>query len=112
MGAKYFHYKHNNPESKSIFDAIDYTKKNYLVAVTALVESPMKMFVFNQNRSSILFGNDSEEAVKNVVRFEANMRPYEFLKLLDVDNKPRLRQEWRITDFNNVLNENPYFQQQ
>jgi len=45
--------------------------------------------------------------VKNVVRVEANMRWYDLFKILPVDNKPFYK--WKITDFNNVLNEDPYF---
>ncbi len=67
----------------------------------------MKLFVQNQNFSSILFGSDDTEHVKNIVRFEANVRWLDFMKLLPVNNKPR--HEWKITDFNNVLNENPLF---
>jgi hypothetical protein len=33
----------------------------------------------------------------------------DFLKVLPVDNKISLKREWKITDYNNVLNENPYF---
>jgi len=42
-----------------------------------------------------------------VVRFEANVQFWDLLKVLPVDNKPSLR--WKITDFNNLMNENPYF---
>lgn len=45
--------------------------------------------------------------VKNVVKFEANMKWIDIFKILPVDNKPEMH--WKITDFNNVLNENPYF---
>jgi hypothetical protein len=44
--------------------------------------------------------------VKNVVRFETNLRWLDLFKILNVENKPD--QKWKITDFNNVLNENPY----
>jgi hypothetical protein len=55
----------------------------------------------------VLFGSTDEENTKNVVRFECNLRWLDFLKVLPVDNKPSLT--WKITDFNNVLNENPFF---
>jgi hypothetical protein len=58
-----------------------------------------------------LFGNDNEETVKNVVRFEANLRWYDFFNLLPVNNKNSIGQ-WKITDFNNCLNENPLFDQE
>lgn len=65
----------------------------------------MKLFVQNQNYSAILFGSNDEENVKNVVRFEANVRWLDLFKVLPVSNKPNF--DWKITDFNNVLNENP-----
>jgi hypothetical protein len=67
----------------------------------------MKMFVLNQNHSSILFGSKDEEIVKNVVRFETQVRYLDFLKVLPVQNKVPL--VWKMTDFNNVLNENKFF---
>lgn len=66
----------------------------------------MKMFVQNQNYSQILFGSNDQEKVKNVVKFEANVRWTDLLKVLPVDNKVSLK--WKITDFNNLMNENPY----
>ena len=47
--------------------------------------------------------------VKNVVRFEAQFKWLDLCKIINVDNKAP--QHWKITDFNNVLNENPYFEQ-
>lgn len=88
-----------------LFDFLDTNCKPYLVAVTALIESPMKMFIQNQNYSNILFGSNDKELVKNVVRFEANVRWTDLLKVLPVNNKPSLK--WKITDFNNLMNENP-----
>jgi hypothetical protein len=79
------------------------------VSLTCLVESPMKLYVLNQNHSSVLFGSEDSEIVKNVVRYEANLRPIDFFNLLPVDNKMSIG-EWKITDFNNVLNENPLFE--
>lgn len=77
------------------------------MAVTALIESPMKLFVMNQNYSKILLGNDNEELAKNVVRFEANLKWSELLDVLPIMNKPP--RGWKITDFNNLMNENPMF---
>lgn len=109
LGAPLTVYTDKNGDSRSIFDNLDSNYKPYIVAVTALIHSPMKLFVFNQNRSKILFGSDDQEVVKNVVKFEANVRWMEFLKLLPVPNKPLLSRAWKITDYNNVMNENPYF---
>jgi len=53
-----------------------------------------------------LFGSNDEETVKNVVRFETNVRWLDVFKVLQVENKKD--QGWKITDFNNVLNTNPY----
>lgn len=67
----------------------------------------MKLFVMNQNYSKILLGNDNEEMAKNVVRFEANLRWSELFDIMPVFNKPS--RGWKITDFNNLMNENPRF---
>jgi len=67
----------------------------------------MKLYVQNQNYSSVLFGSSDEEVAKNVVRFEAKVRWFDLFKLLPVENK--MRPDWKIVDFNNVLNENPFF---
>lgn len=42
------------------------------------------------------------------MKFEANLRWFDFMNLLPVDNKKSIG-NWKITDFNNVLNENPLF---
>lgn len=94
-------------DERSIFDFLDYDHKPYCIAVTALIESPMKLYVQNQNYSSILLGNDNDEMVKNVVRFETNLRWTELTDVLPTDNKPE--KAWVITDWNNLMNENPYF---
>jgi len=92
-------------DSRDLLDGIG--AKPYCVAVTALIDSPMKLFVQNQNYSKILLGNENEEHVKNVVRFEANLAWSELFDILPTFNKaPR---NWKITDFNNLMNENPHF---
>ena len=88
-----------------------YNHRPYLVALTCVVESPMKLFVYNQNHSSVLFGSQDQESIKNVVRFEANLRWFDFMNLLPVNNKKAVG-NWKITDFNNVLNENVLFEDQ
>ena len=72
-----------------------------------MVESPMKLYVQNQNFTSVLFGSQDAEPVKNIVRFEANMNFVDFLDVLPYDNKPS--KGWKITDFNDLMNQNPYF---
>ena len=69
----------------------------------------MKLFVLNQNGSKVIFGSDDDEIVKNIVKFEANLRWYDFLNLLPVENKASIG-PWKITDFNNIMNENPLFE--
>lgn len=96
-------------DTRSIWDHLDSNYKPYVIAATVLIESPMKLFVQNQNYSSILFGTNDEEVVKNIVRFETNVRWLDIFKVLPVENKPSF--DWKITDFNNVLNENPYLPQ-
>jgi hypothetical protein len=108
-GAPWNSYVNVN-DTRHFLDALDvHNHRPYLVSVTCLVESPMKMFVYNQNYSSVLFGSQDDESVKNIVRFEANLRWFDFYNLTSVNNKASLG-DWRITDFNNVLNENPFFQ--
>jgi hypothetical protein len=109
MGAPLKVYTNKNGDTRSIFDSLNSDYKPYIVSVTALIHSPMKLYVWNQNRSKILFGSNDGEQVKNVVKFEANVRWLEFFKILPVSNKPLMGKEWKITDYNNVMNENPYF---
>lgn len=106
LGSKCDYYTAKNGE-KSVLDFLGENHRPYLVAVTTLIESPMKLFVQNQNYSKILFGSDDAETVKNVVRFEANLGWTDLLRILPVDNKRP--QPWKITDFNNLMNENPLF---
>lgn len=94
-------------DERDVIDGLDANHKPYLVAVTAMIESPMKLFVMNQNYSKILLGNDNDEMAKNVVRFEANLRWSEFFDILPTFNKPP--RNWKITDYNNLMNENPHF---
>ena len=109
MGAPLKVYTSKAYDTRSVLDQLDFEYKPYLVSVTTLIHSPMKLFVWNQNRTKILFGSDDQEVVKNVVRFEINVRWLELLKLLPVPMKPLFSRQWKITDYNNVLNENPYF---
>ena len=111
MGAPLKIYTNKSGDSRSVFDHLNSDYKPYLVSVTTLIHSPMKLFVYNQNRTKILFGSNDEEIVKNVVKFEINVRWLEFFKILPVPMKPLLSRQWKITDYNNVLNENPYFEE-
>lgn len=94
-------------DKRDLLDMVDDDYKPYKVAITALIESPMKLFVQNQNYSKILLGNDNQETTKNVVRFETNLKWHEIFDVLPTWNKaPRY---WKITDYNNLMNENPHF---
>lgn len=106
LGAPCNYYVPAN-DTREVWDVLESGRKPFCIAVTCLIESPMKMFVQNQNYSEILFGSDDKELVKNVVRFEANVKWSDLLKVLPVNNKPSLK--WKITDFNNLMNENPMF---
>lgn len=106
FGAKWTTYQSGRNHVLDILDVDE--NRPYLVSLTCLVESPMKLYVLNQNHSSVLFGSEDSESVKNVVRFEANLRWFDFFNLLPVNNKHSIGQ-WKITDFNNILNENPLF---
>lgn len=90
-----------------MLDFLDAEHRPYLVAITCIIESPMKMYVQNQNHSQVLFGSTDEETVKNVVRFEANLRWCDLIDMIPTNNKASLN--WKITDFNNIMNENPHF---
>ena len=96
-------------DTRSMWDHLDSNHKPYVIAATVLIESPMKLFVQNQNFSSVLFGSNDPDTVKNVVRFECQVRYFDMWKVLPVENKPSF--DWYITDYNNVLNENPYLPQ-
>lgn len=106
LGVPTTYYVPNN-DTRHVFDFMKNDHRPYLVAVTALIESPMKMYVQNQNFSQVLFGSQDDEHVKNVVRFEANIRASDLLDIFPINNKRSLN--WKITDFNNIMNENPYF---
>lgn len=106
MGAPLTYYIPAN-DNRSVFDNFESGKKPYCIAITALIESPMKLYVQNQNYSEVLFGSNDRDHVKNVVKFEANVYWTDLMRLLPVNNKKSMN--WKITDFNNLMNENPYF---
>lgn len=89
----------------SLLDNMFANYRPYNLAVTTIVTSPMKFFVYNQNRSAIIFGNNNEESVRNIVRFEIALRLIDFKSVLPIPNKPRLVDHIKITDFNNVISE-------
>ena len=106
MGAPCTYYAPAN-DQRSVFDNFESGRKPYLIQITALIESPMKLFVQNQNYSEVLFGSNDKDSIKNVVKFEANVYWTDMFRLLPVNNKKSMN--WKITDFNNLMNENPHF---
>ena len=94
-------------DKRDFMDGLDEDHRPYNVAFTCLIESPMKMYVQNQNYSKILFGSDDQETVKNIVRFEANLKWTDLLSVMPVNNKKA--KNWKITDWNNIMNENPHY---
>ena len=106
MGApvQYYTSKANPP---SFWDNFDSGRKPYCIAMTCLIESPMKLYVQNQNYSKVLFGSTNQETVKNVVRFEANVFWSDMVNFLPVNNKPHMK--WKITDFNDLMDGNKQF---
>lgn len=108
FGAKQQVYVPKN-DTRHFLDNLDSNYKPYVIAATLMIESPMKLFVQNQNFSKVLFGSTDEENVKNIIRVETQVRWLDLFKLLPVENKPQFG--WKITDFNNVLNENSYLPQ-
>ena len=108
LGAPCTYYTPAN-DTRDMFDSIEYGRAPLCVAVTCLVESPMKLFVYNQNCSKILLGSDNDETVKNVVRFETNLSWTDLTDIMPTIMKAP--KPWIITDFNNLMNENPFFRQ-
>lgn len=106
LGANYNVFTPKKDE-RHFLDHLDSNHKPFLLSATVLIESPMKLCVMNQDYSSVLFGSQDPEHVKNVVRFEANVRWLDFYKFGPFENKMWF--DWKMTDFNHVLNENPYF---
>jgi len=83
-------------------------KKPFILATTMLVQSPMKMSVWNQNQSKE-FKLKDQEIYEYVVRFETQMNYSDFGWILPTQNKPSRIKDTKITDFNNILRGNPYF---
>jgi hypothetical protein len=106
LGADYNVYTPKE-DNRHFLDHLDSEHRPFTLAVTAVIESPMKLCVMNQNYSNVLFGSQDKEHVKNIVKFEANIRWMDFYKFGPWENKQAF--DWKITDFNNILNENPYF---
>ena len=48
----------------------------------------MRLVVWNQNRSSVLFGGEEEGPVRNIAQFEIKIKGLDAFKILPVDNKP------------------------
>lgn len=83
-------------------------QKPFILACTMLVQSPMRLSIFNQNLSKEFKFRD-EEVLDYVVRFETEMTYSDFTWVMPTQNKPSRMKFTKITDFNNVLRGNPYF---
>ena len=83
-------------------------KKPFILATTMLIQSPMRLAIFNQNLSKE-FKIKDKEVLDYVVRFETEMNYSDFGWILPSQNKPSRMNVTKITDFNNVLRGNPYF---
>lgn len=82
--------------------------KPFILATTMLVQSPMRMAVWNQNLSKEFKVNENKTQ-DYVVRFETQMNYSDFFWILPTQNKPSRTAFTKITDFNNTLRGNPYF---
>ena len=58
LGQKCTYYVPKGDQS-DVIDGLAYGRKPYCVAITCAIESPMKLFVQNQNYSKILLGSDN-----------------------------------------------------
>lgn len=88
--------------------SIALNKKPFILATTMLVQSPIKLCVWNQNHSKE-FKLKEQDIYDYVVRFETQMTYSDFGWILPTQNKPSRLRDTKITDFNNVLRGNPYF---
>lgn len=69
----------------------------------------MRLVVWNQNRSRVLFGGEQEGPVKNIAQFEIKLKGSELMSLLPVNNKKLRTHDWKMTDFNGLMDGNPFF---
>jgi hypothetical protein len=84
-------------------------QKPFILATTMLVRTPMKIAIFNQNLSRKIYGENENEAIDYVVRFETQMNYSDFTWILPGPNKPSRLRMTKITDFNNLARGNPFF---
>lgn len=103
LGAKCTTYTHKSGKKGGLIDNMFQDYKPYNLSVTAQIHSPMKLFVWNQNRSKVIFGSDDSERVSNLIKFEMPMRLVDFGRFMPTRNKPRLIERIKITDFNNCI---------
>lgn len=57
----------------------------------------------------MLFGGEGEGPIRNIAQFEIKLKSLDMLKIMPVDNKPLRTREWRLTDYNGLMNGNPFF---
>ena len=105
LGAKCTTFSPKEGKRHSLIENIHQDYKPYVLSVTTLVQSPMKLYVLNQDKTKIIFGNDSKETTENIVKFEVALRLWDFHSILPVPNKPRLVEGVKIVDWNGVMNQ-------
>jgi hypothetical protein len=107
LGAKCTTYTPKEGARHSLIDNIHDDYKPYVLSVTTLVSSPMQLYVYNQDKSAVIFGNNSKDApnAKNIVKFEVPLRLWDFKSILPIPNKPRLIEGVKIVDWNGVMNQ-------
>ena len=107
FGGKYNVARVNNHDT-SIFE----NNKPFILATTMKVTSPMKLSVFNQNLSLKVYGKTEQSNVSYIVRFETEMSPRELFSVAYNPNKKLRTRQTRIADFNEVLNGNPFLNEE
>jgi hypothetical protein len=90
-------------------DSVAKDSRPFILATTMLVRSPMKMAIMNQNLSKKLHGMEETQPIDYVVRFESQFNYTDFAWVLPTQNKPKRNRHTKITDFNNILRGNPFF---
>lgn len=82
----------------------------FILATTVHIKTPLKLAIFNQNMKRKIHGKNENETIDYVVRFESQFTYSDFTWILPVQNKPKRIRQTKITDFNNCMRGNPYFE--
>jgi hypothetical protein len=101
VGPSYEKYQGANELS----DFLDVDNKHYKIQAVVSIASPMRFFLYNQNRSCVLYPNDVNTCI---MQLEANVKWYEMYRLMPTPMKPSLFDAWKITDFNFLMDGNKH----